>query len=58
MKLKDILTKTKDYKEMEINIKKIFDENIKYFVDTYFFKFLHNFFNKEEYFLLVLLYIL
>ena len=56
MNLKDILTNTKDFKEMEINIKKIFDENEKYFASTDFIKFLHNFFNNEEYFLLRLIF--
>ena len=56
IKFKDILTKTKDYKEMEINIKKIFEGNYeKYFAKTYFINFLHNFFVEEEYFLLKLL---
>ena len=53
MKLKDaLLLKTKDFDEMEINIKKIFNDKKKYFEKSSFINFLHHFFNKEEYFLL------
>ena len=44
VKLKDNFTNTKDLNEMEENIKKIFDENKKYFEKTYFIKFLYFFF--------------
>ena len=52
---KNIKFETEDLKKLEENVKKIFDDNKKYFVRTHFFKFLHNFFNKKEYFLLRLL---
>ena len=49
------LLKTKDYDEMEKNIKKIYKDNKKYYKKTFFINFLSCFFDKEEYFILKLL---
>ena len=56
MKLKGIFLKTKNLNEIKENIKKIFDDNKKYFVNTFFIKFLYIFFEKDEYFFLRLIY--
>lgn len=55
MKLKYNLLKTKSVNEIKKNIEKIFDENVKIFLNTCFLNFLHCFFNEEEYYMLKLL---